>query len=127
MKDLHELTHPVRSVLPWYPAAKTDAEASTEDRSAHTPTLPSSVRSDLITNEERIRYLLESAGGVARQTALVEAADWSKSTVSRVLCGMEEDDSVVRYMIGGQNVVYLPGREPDAFAADPFDDASPER
>lgn len=122
MTDLHELTHPVRSVLSRYVAEGTDANALSDDRAARTPSLPSSVRSNVITNEEQIRYLLESVGGVARQTALVEAADWSKSTVSRVLCRMEEDGSVVRYMIGGQNVVYLAGHEPDAFTADPFED-----
>lgn len=134
MKDLPELAHPISTVFPWRSATESDTETnlnvSTESRSGNatnSPAFPSDVRPEVLTNEERIRCLLDDAGGAARQTALVEAADWSKSTVSRVLCRMEEEDSVVRYMIGGQNVVYLPGHEPDAFAADPFDDAASER
>lgn len=127
MKDLHDISRPVRSVLPWRSTPEADAEASTEEQSRETPSLPSDLRPDLLTNEEQIRYLLESVDGVARQTALVEAGDWSKSTVSRVLCRMEEDGSVVRYMIGGRNVVYLPGREPEALTADPLEDRIDDR
>lgn len=69
---------------------------------------------ELLTNEERVVRLLERAGGTMMQTDIVESADWSKSTVSRVLCRMEDEGDVVRCMVGGRNIVYLPGSAPES-------------
>jgi uncharacterized membrane protein len=53
------------------------------------------------------------------QSDMVEAADWSKATVSRVLTEMEEEGEVTRVDIGRGNLVARPGDEP-ANAGSPF-------
>lgn len=73
----------------------------------------------VLTNEERVARLLEENGGRMLQSDMVEAADWSKATVSRVLTTMEEAGEVTRVDIGRGNLVARPGDEPDS-AGSPF-------
>ncbi|MEF8852797.1 MAG: hypothetical protein V5A28_10310 [Haloarculaceae archaeon] len=75
--------------------------------------------SDSITNEERVARLLDLNGGRVLRSDMVEAADWSKATVSRVLTRMEEAGEVSRVDIGRGNLVARPGDEP-ANAGPPF-------
>jgi len=73
----------------------------------------------VLTNEERVARLLDENGGRMLQSDMVEAADWSKATVSRVLTTMEEAGEVTRVDIGRGNLVARPGDEPDS-AGSPF-------
>jgi hypothetical protein len=73
----------------------------------------------VLTNEERVAGLLAENGGRMLQSDMVEAADWSKATVSRVLTEMEEAGEVTRVDIGRGNLVARPGDEP-ANAGSPF-------
>lgn len=74
-----------------------------------------------LTNEDRVRLLLEERGGRIRQSAIVDETDWSKSTVSRVLSRMEEEGQISKINVGRGNIITLPGREPER-AKPPFDD-----
>jgi len=74
---------------------------------------------EVMTNEERVSYLLDEHDGRMLQSDIVDAADWSKATVSRVLSGMEEDGTVRRVDIGKGNLVTWPEDEPDS-AESPF-------
>jgi hypothetical protein len=65
--------------------------------------------------------LLAVHDGWMRQNEMVEAADWSKATVSRVLSDMEEAREVTRIDIGQRNLVALPGETPLG-AASPYTD-----
>jgi len=62
-----------------------------------------------ITDEKRVRRLLESNGGQMRQADIVEAVDWSKSKTSRVVSSMAEEGTVEKIRIGRENVVRLAG------------------
>jgi uncharacterized membrane protein len=73
----------------------------------------------IMTNEERVQYLLAEHDGRMLQSDIVEAADWSKATVSRVLSRMEEEGTVSRVDIGKGNLVSRPEDEP-ASADSPF-------
>jgi len=73
----------------------------------------------VLTNEERVIRLLDENGGRMLQSDMVEAGDWSKATVSRVLSRMEEAGEVTRVDLGRGNLVARPGDEP-ANAGSPF-------
>lgn len=68
---------------------------------------------ELLTDEESVISTLRNHSGVTWQRHIVAETDWSESKVSRVLCRMEDDGVVRRYRVGRQNLVSLPGREPD--------------
>ncbi|WP_226005639.1 helix-turn-helix transcriptional regulator [Natrinema salinisoli] len=78
------------------------------DESAGTPaSSPASPASDLATDEDRVRTLLERNDGRMRQAAIADELDWSASKTSRVLSGMAEDDAVEKLRIGRENVIDL--------------------
>jgi hypothetical protein len=70
--------------------------------------------SQLLTNEEHVRQLLEENDGRLHQSEIVSATDWSKSKVSRVLSRMEEESQVSKIPLGKENLIALPGEEPEA-------------
>jgi hypothetical protein len=75
----------------------------------------------VMTNEERVVHLLDEHDGRMLQSEMVEAGDWSKATVSRVLSRMEEDGAVTRVDIGRGNLVTRPEDEPPNVES-PFED-----
>ncbi len=68
----------------------------------------------LLDDEARVEGLLQEHGGRMRQSAIVEETGWSKSKVSMVLSEMEEADKLRKLRVGRENIVSLPGHEPDA-------------
>ncbi|MFO7832725.1 MAG: helix-turn-helix domain-containing protein [Halohasta sp.] len=65
-----------------------------------------------IRDEERVRRLLSAHDGRLKQSQIVEATEWSKSKVSRLLSSMEDDDRITRIRLGRENLVCLRGHEP---------------
>ncbi|MFT4948854.1 MAG: putative membrane protein [Natronomonas sp.] len=76
----------------------------------------------LLSDEERLLQLLESAGGRMRQSAVADRLDWSASKTSRTVSSLAEDGEVEKLRIGRENVVTLadaadsgePGSGPDS-------------
>lgn len=97
--------------------AESTASGTTETATEPEPVEPEALLSDA----DRVKSLLEDHGGRMRQSAIVEATDWSKSKVSMLLSEMEDDDEITKLRVGRENIVSLPGHEPDA-AASPFED-----
>lgn len=64
-------------------------------------------RATVVGDEERVRRLLEEAGGRRKQSEIVAEVDWSKSKVSRVIARLEDDGVVSKVRIGRENVVEL--------------------
>lgn len=64
------------------------------------------------TDEQRVHQLLDERSGAAYQREVAEVTGWSKAKVSRVLSGMEDDDLIVRFRVGREKIVCLPGQEP---------------
>ena len=87
------------------------ARSETDDENSSEPSEPSPDMS-VMTNEERVAYLLAENDGRMLQSEMVEAGDWSKATVSRVLSRMEEADAVTRVDVGKGNLVTRPEDEP---------------
>lgn len=79
----------------------------------------------LLSPRERVLELLEENGGRMKQSAIVSSVEWSESTVSRKLGTLEDAGDVLRYRIGREKLVFLPGAEPDTFHS-PFE-AEPEK
>ncbi|QGN08249.1 hypothetical protein Hrd1104_10220 [Halorhabdus sp. CBA1104] len=86
-----------------------------------TPAEPSVDEAELLSDRDRVVNLLEEHGGRMRQTAIVDATEWSKSKVSMLLSEMEDDDEITKLRVGRENIISLPGNEPAA-ARSPFDD-----
>jgi hypothetical protein len=74
-----------------------------------------------MTNEDRIRQMLDANEGRVRQADIVEQTDWSKSKVSRLLSKMESDGEIRKISIGRENLIARPGDEPES-ARSPFEE-----
>lgn len=70
----------------------------------------------IVSSADRIERLLDEHGGRMRQAEIVDLLDWSKSKVSRVLSSMEEQDRVRKIRLGRENLIVLPGCEPQGAA-----------
>jgi len=68
-------------------------------------------RTEPVSDDERVRSLLQEHGGEMRQKQIVDRVDWSKAKVSRVLSRLEDEGRVVKVRLGRENVIYLPGHE----------------
>ena len=80
-----------------------------------------SVAPEPMTNEDRIRQMLDVNDGRLRQADIVEQTDWSKSKVSRLLSKMESDGEIRKISIGRENLIARPGDEPES-ARSPFEE-----
>lgn len=69
---------------------------------------------EFMTDQEKVRQLISDNGGRMRQSEIVDAVDWSKAKVSRLLADLEEDGQVTKLRLGRENLVCLSGHEPTA-------------
>lgn len=69
---------------------------------------------EFLTDRERVEQLIRENGGRMKQSEIVDAVDWSKAKVSRLLAELEDDDQVTKLRLGRENLVCLPGNEPTA-------------
>ncbi|MFC7080273.1 helix-turn-helix transcriptional regulator [Halorussus caseinilyticus] len=77
-------------------------------------TEPSVSDEELLTDEARVKKLLDENGGRMKQVNIVEETGWSKSKVSMLLSEMEEDGDISKLRVGRENIISLEGHEPDA-------------
>jgi uncharacterized membrane protein len=89
--------------------ADPDVAEATEatDAAEATDTSPEPVTVTLDDDEQFVVDLLLSNDGRVRQSAIVDASEWSKSKVSRLLSRMERDGHVEKVTVGRENVVVL--------------------
>lgn len=115
--------------------ADVDGDASTDrssdTRSAREPSVPAD--GEPSSSNQQILSILEAESGPVWQNDIVDRTGWSKSTVSRSLCALEDDGVIVRSRIGRRKVVFLAGNEPPVLdrasvvgPADRGPDASPD-
>jgi hypothetical protein len=79
------------------------------------------VETDFVTDEDRLLQILAEHDGRLMQSRLVELTDWSKSKVSRRLSALEDEGRIRKITLGRENMVALPGHEPDG-AQSPFEE-----
>lgn len=80
------------------------ASPTPPERSPSPPTVGDST---LSADEAFVVDLLERHDGRIRQSAIVEASEWSKSKVSRLLSNMERKGYVEKVTIGRENAIVL--------------------
>lgn len=68
----------------------------------------------LLADEEIVELMLRSEDGRMKQSEVVEATDWSKAKVSRLLSEMADEDAIVKIRLGRENLVCLESAQPDA-------------
>ena len=64
-----------------------------------------------VTDEDRVRTVLDEHNGRLKQSVIADELDWSASKTSRVLSGMEESGDVEKLRIGRENVIDLADRD----------------
>lgn len=69
---------------------------------------------DVLTDREEVRRLISDNGGRMKQAEIVEAVDWSKAKVSRLLADLEENGEITKLRLGRENLICLEGHEPPA-------------
>ncbi|WP_336337147.1 helix-turn-helix transcriptional regulator [Haloarcula brevis] len=102
-------------------AAASDGEGSDADTAAE-----AFERADGYVPDERlVKSMLRAESGRMRQTEIVDATDWSKAKVSRLLSKMVEDDTVVKIRLGRENLICLERAKPAAANSPHADDSKP--
>jgi uncharacterized membrane protein len=71
--------------------------------------VPSAAR--LSEEEQFVVDLLRRNEGRVRQSNIVEASDWSKSKVSRLLSAMEAEGYIEKVAVGRENIIVLSGED----------------
>jgi hypothetical protein len=89
------------------------ASAATETDGA-SASEPSVSDEELLTDEARVKKLLDENGGRMKQVNIVEETGWSKSKVSMLLSEMEDEGDISKLRVGRENIISLEGHEPDA-------------
>lgn len=64
--------------------------------------------SSIVTDEDRVRRLLQDNDGQLKQSDIAEQLEWTPSKTSRVLSGMAEAGDLEKVRLGRENVVRLP-------------------
>ncbi|MGM0591115.1 MAG: helix-turn-helix transcriptional regulator [Halobacteriota archaeon] len=95
---------PTKSESPPPPAASVTPEPSEEaDEEAD-----DGVDLSLLSDEERVEYLLEQGGGRMKQANIVRETGWSDAKVSQLLSAMAEEGRVNKLRLGRENLISLP-------------------
>jgi len=102
------------------PTIETTTGEQEEQTEVTQPPVGNLADEEMLTDEERIRSLLIQYGGRMKQADITTETSWSKSTVSRKLSKMEDNDEITRVQIGRGNLVFLNGSEPEA-SKSPFE------
>ena len=61
----------------------------------------------LLTDEDRVRHLLDRHGGRMKQAAIIDETEWSKTKVSRLLSAMDDEGAIEKLSIGRENLISL--------------------
>ncbi|MUV50080.1 hypothetical protein [Haloarcula sp. CBA1122] len=69
---------------------------------------------ELTPDARLVKLMLQVENGRMHQTDIVEATDWSKAKVSRLLSRMVDDDEVVKIRLGRENLICLERAKPAA-------------
>jgi len=85
-------------------AADSDSEAESTADGDDDGTDP-----ELLSDEERVEYLLERNGGRMKQATIVKETGWSNAKVSQLLSSMDDAERVDKLRIGRENLISLPG------------------
>ena len=83
----------------------TEATGSTQPAESAQPDRPPP---ELLSNEERVLWLLEERGGRMKQQEVVSELEWTEAKTSQVVGQLREDGEIEVFRIGRENVLALP-------------------
>jgi hypothetical protein len=83
------------------PAEETADESADDD----------GVDRSLLSDEERVEYLIEQNGGRMKQANIVKETGWSNAKVSQLLSSMEEEGRIAKLRIGRENLISFPDED----------------
>lgn len=66
---------------------------------------------ELLSNEERVLWVLDQHGGRVKQQVVVETLEWSDAKASRVVSNLRERGEIEGFRLGNENVLAIPSRE----------------
>ncbi|MFB6102477.1 MAG: hypothetical protein ABEJ73_07910 [Haloplanus sp.] len=66
----------------------------------------------LLSDEERVEYLLDQNGGRMKQARIVRETGWSDAKVSQLLSTMADEGRIEKLRLGRENLISLPDEEP---------------
>ncbi|MFB9811049.1 helix-turn-helix transcriptional regulator [Haloarcula sebkhae] len=69
---------------------------------------------ELTPDAQLVKLMLQVENGRLHQTDIVEATDWSKAKVSRLLSRMADNDEIVKIRLGRENLICLERAKPAA-------------
>jgi len=87
--------------------AEPAGDSGTADADA-TGTEETPVDEELLSDEERVKHLLERNGGRMKQADIVDETDWSNAKVSQLLSTMEDEGEINKLRIGRENLISFP-------------------
>jgi uncharacterized membrane protein len=90
------------------PTSEPDTETESESETPGGVGTDEEPDPELLSDEERVEYLLEQNGGRMKQANIVKETGWSNAKVSQLLSSMEEEDRVDKLRIGRENLISLP-------------------
>jgi hypothetical protein len=96
------------------PGGGSSGGAAAAEPTAGAASEPSVSDEELLTDEARVKKLLDENGGRMKQVNIVEETGWSKSKVSMLLSEMEDEGDISKLRVGRENIISLEGHEPDA-------------
>jgi uncharacterized membrane protein len=93
-------------------AESAPAEASEPDEAAAGgDTAEEGPDTELLSDEERVEWLLEQNGGRMKQASIVKETGWSNAKVSQLLSAMDDADRIDKLRIGRENLISLPDED----------------
>jgi hypothetical protein len=94
------------------PPGTDEADPETDEAESETES-ESEPDFDLLSDEERVEYLLEQRGGRMKQANIVKETGWSDAKVSQLLSSMADAGRVEKLRLGRENLISLPDEEVD--------------
>ncbi|WP_410765854.1 helix-turn-helix transcriptional regulator [Haloferax sp. DFSO60] len=83
------------------PIAEPDQDESEDDQET-------GIDLDLLSDEERVEFMLEQSGGRMKQANIVKETGWSDAKVSQLLSSMADEGRVEKLRLGRENLISLP-------------------
>lgn len=85
------------------------SDAQNEEPAAGNPTSTESSGEEVLTDEERVIRLVESAGGRVKQKQINEETGWSSAKVSKLTSKLEDEGRIEKLRMGRENILELSG------------------
>jgi len=86
-------------------------EPATDDEATAADEEEAGVNLELLSDEERVEWLLEQNGGRMKQATIVKETGWSNAKVSQLLSAMAEEGRIDKLRIGRENLISFPDED----------------